>query len=93
MRGEGDVALGVAALEERAVPREGVQRRRPHGRIPVAAEVVGPQRVDRHQDDVRTHGSRRGRALGVAAKCQDDQEKALPPDEPHPPHRPVHHST
>ena len=56
---------------EGTVTRQGVQVRRRHVAASVAAEPVGPQRVDGHEDDVACHG-RPGLRRSPAAAGPDE---------------------
>src|SRR5439155_3324420 len=67
------VGLRVAALEPRAFRRQAVELGRLHGPAAVAAEVIGAQRVDGHQDDVRT-GLAGARRTARAAR-RDEQQR------------------
>ena len=64
----------VGALEQRAVLREPVERRRPRPRVAVRADVIGSQRVDRDQHQVARRRLRR-RPARAAARCDRDKEE------------------
>jgi hypothetical protein len=74
VRGQRDVRLRIAALEDRTLGREPVEVRSADRRAPVAPEVVGAQRVDRNQHDTRQRGILRRRAVGAAAEQCDERE-------------------
>jgi hypothetical protein len=63
--GKGERAVGVGVLEEDPVAAESVDLRGRDARVAVGGQVVGPQRVDRDEDD-RGPRKRRVRAAPAA---------------------------
>ena len=79
MRGQRQRHLAVRVLEEHGVAREGVEGRRLDAAVSIRRQVVGPQRVDRDEDDRRgrpppagrrEHGEERGRRRDAPTPAQ-----------------------
>ena len=75
VRGQRLRRVRVRALEHHAVGRERIDRRRLHVFVAVRRQVIGPQRVDRDQDDRPVDGSRGASETPAAESGQDRTER------------------
>ena len=73
--------VGVGALEDDAVGRERIDRRRLHLLVAVRRQVIGPQRVDRDEDDRSVDRSRRASEAPAAEGGQDGTERRKQKDD------------